>query len=334
MRLNLTEQIRLSIVDGIIDGRYPPGGKLPTEREYAEVTGASRVTIRRAYDQLESAGIIVRSRPQGTRVADTFSHHPGPIENIGLITTLPHDFSGRFVEAVCRHVSAIDALPVLGIPDPDPGGEQLKIAIKMATRGIRDLVVWGADRSFDFTVFERLKILGVNMVFYDQVIPGAYADYVGLDNCDAIAMLLDRAFADGAEEFRFLTRADLDVDTNAEREAAFIEHLSRRNAKFEIIRVMPQDASRYARELAIPPVKKTAYLAVNAPTLQMLFPTPVDNATLCCVDCTREALALGAICCRQPIDEMAAAAVESLCLQRKGKTHSRIRRFKGEFVTQ
>lgn len=112
--------------------------------------------MRRAYDQLEAAGIILRNRPRGTRVADSFRAHPGPLENIGLITTLPHDFSGRFVEAVSRHARAADALLVLGIPEPDTGGEQLAIAVKMAARGVKDLIIWGADRSFDFRVFERL----------------------------------------------------------------------------------------------------------------------------------------------------------------------------------
>lgn len=61
---------------------------------------------------------------------------------------------------------------MLGIPEPDTGGEQLAIAVKMAARGVKDLIIWGADRSFDFRVFERLRILGANMTFFDQVVPG------------------------------------------------------------------------------------------------------------------------------------------------------------------
>ena len=190
---SLTERIRTDLTAKILSGIYPPGGKLPTERDYAKQSGVSRVTVRRVYDQLERSGIIVRRRPLGTRVSDTFRAHGGPLENIGLITTLPHTFSGQFVEAVSRRCEELDALLVLGIPEPDTGERQLEIALRMASRGVRDLIVWGADRGFDFSVFERLRILGVNLVFYDQVIPGPFADYVGLDNAGAMRLLLEQA---------------------------------------------------------------------------------------------------------------------------------------------
>ena len=183
---SLTEQVRAALAGEILAGKYAPGDRLPPEREYAEHTGTSRVTVRRAYDQLEAAGIIVRRRPHGTCVADTFRAHTGPLESVGLITTLPHEFSGRFVAAVSRCCRELDALLVLGIPEPDTGSQQLEIAVRMATRGVKDLIVWGADRNFDFRVFERLRILGVNLVFFDQVLPGDFADYVGLDNRAAI----------------------------------------------------------------------------------------------------------------------------------------------------
>ena len=84
---NLTEQIRAALAGDILAGKYSPGDRLPSEREYAESTGTSRVTVRRAYDQLEAAGIIVRRRPHGTCVADTFRAHSGTLESVGLITT-------------------------------------------------------------------------------------------------------------------------------------------------------------------------------------------------------------------------------------------------------
>ncbi len=201
---NLTEQIRAALAGDILAGKYSPGDRLPSEREYAESTGTSRVTVRRAYDQLEAAGIIVRRRPHGTCVADTFRAHSGTLESVGLITTLPHEFSGRFVEAVSRCCRELDALLVLGIPEPDEGQAQLEIAVRMATRGVKDLIVWGADRNFDFRVFERLRILGVNLVFYDQVLPGNFADYVGLDNEGAVRALLAKAKADGAKQMIFV----------------------------------------------------------------------------------------------------------------------------------
>lgn len=336
---NLTEQVRSELIGKILSGVYAPGDRLPTERDYAERSGISRVTVRRVYEQLETAGIIVRRRPFGTCVSDTFRAHAGPLESIGLITTLPHEFSGCFVEAVSRCCRELDALLVLGIPEPDTGEEQLEIAVKMATRGVKDLIVWGADRSFDFSVFERLRILGVNLVFYDQVIPGAFADYVGLDNRGAMNLLLERAAADGARNCIFVNYSDLDVNTNAERQAAFeaFQHpaLLRRSIRTIGRNASPAEYRRLAESLRRSASgEPTAIVGVNAPVIEALFKTPVPGAKLYCVDSTPGLSELGAVGCRQPIAEMAKAAVQALQLQRKkgDAWRAAIRRFPGKLV--
>ena len=338
---SLTERIRTDLTAKILSGIYPPGGKLPTERDYAKQSGVSRVTVRRVYDQLERSGIIVRRRPLGTRVSDTFRAHGGPLESIGLITTLPHTFSGQFVEAVSRRCEELDALLVLGIPEPDTGERQLEIALRMASRGVRDLIVWGADRGFDFSVFERLRILGVNLVFYDQVIPGPFADYVGLDNAGAMRLLLEQAVRDGAQEFFFITYSDLDVDTNAERRNAF-ETFSHPAVRRREVRALRRDAPnsdwrRLGAELARRTEENgghTAILAVNAPVLLRLFSAPPQGGRLYCVDSGPELSSLGATGCGQPIREMAEAAVEALQNQRKkgGDWKAEILRFPGRLV--
>ncbi len=336
---SLTEQVRAALAGEILAGKYAPGDRLPPEREYAEHTGTSRVTVRRAYDQLEAAGIIVRRRPHGTCVADTFRAHTGPLESVGLITTLPHEFSGRFVTAVSRCCRELDALLVLGIPEPDSGPQQLEIAVRMATRGVKDLIVWGADRNFDFRVFERLRILGVNLVFFDQVLPGDFADYVGLDNRAAIRALLAKAKADGAERMIFVNYSDLDVDTNAERQQAFEACLAETGCRGEV-RLLSRGASAaecrlFAAELAAAAAEApSAVIGVNAPVLQMLFRHPVAGLGLYCVDHVPQLAELGAVGLRQPIGAMAEAAVRALQEQRKkgGKWRAGVRRFAGELV--
>lgn len=326
---NRTEQIRHFIVDEILAGRFEPGAKLPSERELAKLSGSSRVTVRRAYDQLEEAGIILRNRPLGTRVADSFRAHPGPLETIGLITTLPHTFSGRFVEAVSRHTQAADALLVLGIPEPDTGEEQLSIAVKMVTHGVKDLIVWGADRSFDFRVFERLRILGVNMTFFDQVIPGTFADYVGLDNRAAIEALVAQAIADGVVHFRFLTRSDLNVDTNAEREATFLELVQASGASYDIVK-LPYEGGELP---PFPTGVASGCISVNASLLQSVFRLPPPSVRLYCVDRPPIVPGVAVTGYRQPIDEMASEAVNSLLQQHAGRLPGQVKRFKGELVT-
>jgi len=60
----------------ILDGTLPSNDSLPSERKLTEITGASRVTIRKAIDRLVSEGLLLRKQGAGTYIAP-------PIEQSG-----------------------------------------------------------------------------------------------------------------------------------------------------------------------------------------------------------------------------------------------------------
>jgi GntR family transcriptional regulator len=55
------ERVREDLADEIERGRRPSGSRLPPERALAEHFGVSRVTLRRALDELERDGIVARA---------------------------------------------------------------------------------------------------------------------------------------------------------------------------------------------------------------------------------------------------------------------------------
>jgi DNA-binding transcriptional regulator YhcF (GntR family) len=65
----LFDQLRTQIIDGIRDGKLPPGTRLPTVRELAGQMGLAVNTVARAYRELESAGILETRGRFGTFVA-------------------------------------------------------------------------------------------------------------------------------------------------------------------------------------------------------------------------------------------------------------------------
>jgi len=65
----LFDQLRTQIIDGVRDGRLPPGTRLPTVRELARQLGLAVNTVARAYRELESAGIVETRGRFGTFVA-------------------------------------------------------------------------------------------------------------------------------------------------------------------------------------------------------------------------------------------------------------------------
>jgi GntR family transcriptional regulator/MocR family aminotransferase len=84
--LALQSQIRQKLVDGILSGAFPPGGRLPSSRKLAEQLGVARNTVVLAYEQLieedflesrERSGIFVRKDVFEGRVG---LHGPSPAQ--------------------------------------------------------------------------------------------------------------------------------------------------------------------------------------------------------------------------------------------------------------
>lgn len=67
----LYQRIAETLADRIADGRFPPGSRLPTERELAEEFKVSRPTIREAMIALKLRGLVAARQGSGIYVVDT-----------------------------------------------------------------------------------------------------------------------------------------------------------------------------------------------------------------------------------------------------------------------
>lgn len=74
----LYHQIFLQLRGEIASGQRPVGSRLPTEQELSEKFGVSRITARRALDDLAQEGLVARKQRVGTIV--TFQPPAKPIE--------------------------------------------------------------------------------------------------------------------------------------------------------------------------------------------------------------------------------------------------------------
>jgi GntR family transcriptional regulator len=76
-RLQLRYQrVREDLATEIERGRRPPGSRLPPERALAEHFGVSRVTLRRALEELARAGVVTRSGTGWAVVSATIGEPP------------------------------------------------------------------------------------------------------------------------------------------------------------------------------------------------------------------------------------------------------------------
>lgn len=84
----LYHQIYLVLRGQILDGTYGQSDLLPGEQEVARRFGVSRITAKRALDELAAAGMAVRERGRGTRVAYQPAARPLTSSVEGLIENL------------------------------------------------------------------------------------------------------------------------------------------------------------------------------------------------------------------------------------------------------
>ncbi len=70
-RASLIAQVTEQLRDEITAGRWPVGGRIPTEPELAELTGTGRNTVREAVQALVHAGLLERRQGSGTYVIST-----------------------------------------------------------------------------------------------------------------------------------------------------------------------------------------------------------------------------------------------------------------------
>ncbi|MCB1516326.1 MAG: GntR family transcriptional regulator [Hyphomicrobiaceae bacterium] len=76
-----------SLIRGLIrDGDLDLGQALPSERRIMQQTNLSRVTIRKAIDQLVSEGLLQQRRGSGTYVADGLPRIEQPLERLSSFT--------------------------------------------------------------------------------------------------------------------------------------------------------------------------------------------------------------------------------------------------------
>lgn len=315
-----TLSVRDAIFNAILSGRYDIGSRLPTEREVSEEYQVSRVTVRRAYGILEEAGILQRKQGKGTFVANaSWQGNSEQIDKVAFLTAIKDPFAMEFLESFQKELDRRDALCILKITEQDPEIEE-QAAIKLVSKGIKNIVIW-PSRNFHSDTFARLRLLGTNMVFFDRMLPGGYADYVGLDNDDAIQKLVSKALIDGADKIIMISHSMLDADSDKQREAAFLRYCQASSIEHTIEYIPWQGDIRKEinarKEKLLDNRRKTAVICVNDMAAIAVKSIVGSEAEVYGIDGLEEAIASGITTIKQPFAEMAAKTIELLCIQQR-----------------
>ena len=85
-------QLRGHLENAIRAGALKPGQALPSERELAELSGISRITVRKAVQDLARSGLVVQRQGSGTSVAPTLNRVE---QSLSRLTSFSEDMALR-----------------------------------------------------------------------------------------------------------------------------------------------------------------------------------------------------------------------------------------------
>lgn len=179
----LYKQVKKYVEDGIREGKYKPDEPVPSELELAEMFGVSRVTTRKALEELCQEGLVYRIQGKGTYVSGASSSLRTPEKHFGIILPLNEDYYSWQVLAAAEHVIVRSGNEfILRNSNYDPDTEK-DIVKDMVNNGVDGLLVFTCLDKYDFKeTYQELLACGYPIVFVDRYVPEVDSDSVVADN--------------------------------------------------------------------------------------------------------------------------------------------------------
>lgn len=213
--------LKNDIMRKIYEGLYKDGEIIPSERSLADEYDMSRATVRKALELLEKNGIIQRKLGKGTVVCLNKESYNGNLDIIALVAPAQRRFFATFVDYFQRIADQHNSLVVF-IQQSEH--EPIKDTIfKLLQNNIHNVVIWLDYETLDSKYIQRLRGLGMNIVFFDITINSPYADCVCLDNHDAISSLYQYVSKKNSTGIAYISRENTFPSSYQEREHAFKE---------------------------------------------------------------------------------------------------------------
>ncbi|MER5206068.1 substrate-binding domain-containing protein [Streptomyces sp. NPDC002825] len=125
---------------GILDGTWPPGSKLPTERALATETGLSVTTVRRAYEDLVALGLVERRQGAGTFSAHRPERDRADRRIVGVLVPDTTYYYPRVLQGIERELAAAGARLVLACSQYDPAEEDAAVE-RLLSAGVHGLLL-------------------------------------------------------------------------------------------------------------------------------------------------------------------------------------------------
>jgi GntR family transcriptional regulator, negative regulator for fad regulon and positive regulator of fabA len=147
-----------ALITAILDGIYPPGSFLPSERELSARLGVTRPTLREALRRLESDGWLVVQQGKSTRINDFWVE--GGLNVLSSLVRYSEELPPNFVTNLLEVRLALAPVYTRAAVERDPAG------VVRCLQEVDQLTdTPEAFAAFDWTLHRTLTILSGNPIY-------------------------------------------------------------------------------------------------------------------------------------------------------------------------
>jgi len=226
----------MDLLRQIRSGVYPPGARLPSEKELAAQYGVSRITTKKAMDELAAGGYASRTPGRGTFVlppdtvaavvkeAAALPSAAGEKRLIGVVMEkFSSSFGGELVLGIEQACSQLGYTMALRCTYHSEQAEEKAIAELLAL-GVSGMIIMCVyDETYNPLIL-KLSLEGFPVVLVDRELTGIPLPCVATDNRAAAKELTDRLFVQGHKHLTFvMAQRSLYTSTVRDRAEGFIQ---------------------------------------------------------------------------------------------------------------
>ncbi len=167
--------------DHIDSKKLAPGNKLPTEQELMEALNVSRISVRKAIEELREQGDVYCVQGSGTFVSE--KPRQNTIQYIPLVLPSESANSELFevVRGVDKCLNANSCFPTLHFSHRN-SVEELEILRRLVEHGSRCIIIFPLNSSENHVEYMKMVRNGVRLVFLDRLPWSVTASQVTCDN--------------------------------------------------------------------------------------------------------------------------------------------------------
>lgn len=230
----LYEQIYLDIAGAIEEGKYKPGGRIPSEKELLEHYHVSRITSKKALEMLAKEGKIVRMAGKGSyvtqpndtakimRTENMVQNISGEIPLIGVILEgFGTEFGTLLLNSIERECRRSGYTMVLRCSDGVVENESRAIddLLKLGVKGM--IIMCSQDENYNPKILQMV-VDNFPVVTVDRQMKGIPVPHIGTDNTSAARELTKYLLDSGYRRICFAKPDAYETSTLQERQKGFI----------------------------------------------------------------------------------------------------------------